>query len=236
MADFLNLDILFEDNHLIVLNKPAGILVQGDITGKKTLLQEAKEYIKVKYQKAGNVFLAIVHRLDRPVSGVIVFARNSKSAGRLSEAFRERKVEKIYLALVKGIFREKRGILKDYIYWNEPERKAKIVSEGSLGKEAVTFYEVIDEDKNISLVKLVPHTGRKHQLRVQLSKIGHPILGDEKYGGGKIFKDKIFLHCYKLTLPHPVKKENMEFKAKVPDFWKDFWRYDINDKEIPSPL
>ncbi len=222
MSNLINLKIIYEDNHLLVVDKPAGILVQGDITGKITLLQIAKEYIKEKYKKLGNVFLAIVHRLDKPVSGVVIFARNSKSARRLSELFRERKVKKIYLALCEGIFKEKSGILEGYVFWDESSRRAKIIQSNLIGKEAKTYYEVVNEYKGISLVKLVPESGRKHQLRVQLASIGHPVLSDEKYGGKKIFKDKIFLHCHKIIISHPVKKENMSFEADIPDYWRKF--------------
>lgn len=223
MADFLSLKVIYEDNHLLVVDKPAGILVQGDITRNVTLLWVAKEYIKEKYKKPGNVFLAIVHRLDRPVSGVVIFARNSKSAGRLSEAFRERKVKKEYLAICKGNFSKMKGIIRGYLIWDEKRRKA-VISRDLVGKEAVTYYEVLEEFGKYSLVKLLPETGRKHQLRVHLSSMGHPIVGDEKYGGGRLFKDKILLHCYKMIVPHPVKRESIEFKAEIPDFWKEFLR------------
>ncbi|MCX7721163.1 MAG: RluA family pseudouridine synthase [Dictyoglomus thermophilum] len=226
MADFLNLEVIYEDNHLLVVNKPAGILVQGDITKSTTLLEISKAYIKEKYKKPGNVFLAIVHRLDKPVSGVVVFARNSKSAGRLSEAFRERKVEKEYIALCKGIFKVKKGTISESLLWVEKERKAR-VSQDDKSKNAITHYEVLEEFKNLSLVRLIPETGRKHQLRAHLSYIGHPILGDEKYGGGRIFKDRIFLHCKKMAVPHPVRKDIMEFEAKIPDFWSEFLKVEI---------
>lgn len=223
MADFLSLKVIYEDNHLLVVDKPAGILVQGDITRNVTLLWLAKEYIKEKYKKPGNVFLAIVHRLDKPVSGVVIFARNSKSAGRLSEAFRERKVKKEYLAICKGNFSKTKGMIRGYLIWDEKRRKA-VISRDLVGKEAVTYYEVLEEFGKYSLVKLLPETGRKHQLRVHLSSMGHPIVGDEKYGGGRLFKDKILLHCYKMIVPHPVKRESIEFKAEIPDFWKEFLR------------
>ncbi len=226
MADFLSLEVIYEDNHLLVVNKPAGILVQGDITKSITLLEISKAYIKEKYQKPGNVFLAIVHRLDKPVSGVVIFARNSKSAGRLSEAFRERRVEKEYLAICKGIFKIKKGTIDESLFWDERERKAKI-SANSESRSAITHYEVLEEFRNLSLVKLIPETGRKHQLRAHISYIGHPILGDEKYGGGRLFKDKIFLHCRKMLVPHPVRKENMEFEAEIPDFWSEFLKIKI---------
>jgi len=224
MEDFLKLNIIYEDNHLLVVNKPSGILVQGDITKRITLLELAKKYIKIKYNKKGEVFLAIVHRLDRPVSGVVIFGRNSKSASRLSQFFRERKVEKIYLALCHGILKEKEGVLKDYLTWDDKRRKAKIISEkDNMGKESITYYEVLYEHKGISLIKLLPQTGRKHQLRIQLAKIGHPILGDIKYGGRKINNDIIFLHCYSIKIPHPVKKTEMEFKAILPSFWREIY-------------
>jgi len=226
VADLLRPEIIYEDNHLLVVNKPAGVLVQGDITKSTTLLEISKAYIKEKYQKAGNVFLAIVHRLDKPVSGVVIFARNSKSAGRLSEAFRERKVEKEYLAICEGIFKIKKGTINESLFWDERERKAKISNKAE-SRVAITHYEVLEEFKNLSLVRLIPETGRKHQLRAHLSYIGHPILGDEKYGGVRIFKDKIFLHCRRMRIPHPVKKEIMEFKTEVPNFWSEFLKIKI---------
>jgi len=154
---------------------------------------------------------------------VVIFARNSKSAGRLSEAFRERKVKKEYLAICKGNFSKMKGMIRGYLIWDEKRRKA-VISRDLVGKEAVTYYEVLEEFGKYSLVKLLPETGRKHQLRVHLSSMGHPIVGDEKYGGGRLFKDKILLHCYKMIVPHPVKRESIEFKAEIPDFWKEFLR------------
>ncbi|MGB9857007.1 MAG: RluA family pseudouridine synthase [Dictyoglomaceae bacterium] len=213
-----NLKIIYEDNHLLVVEKPAGILVQGDATKRVTLLEIAKAYIKEKYKKPGNVFLGIVHRLDKNVSGVLVFARNSKSASRLSQAFREQRVEKIYLAISEGKTSLKEGTWENYIFWDEKNRKALIFEKEIPGsKKAVTYFKVLRKEKGLILWELNPKTGRKHQLRAELSYIGCPILGDKKYGSKeKFFNNHIALHCFKIKFKHPVRDEVMEFKIDPP--------------------
>ncbi|PMQ02438.1 MAG: RNA pseudouridine synthase [Dictyoglomus sp. NZ13-RE01] len=213
-----NLKVIYEDNHLLVVEKPAGILVQGDSTRKITLLEIAKSYIKEKYKKPGNVFLGIVHRLDKNVSGVLVFARNSKSAGRLSQAFREHMVEKVYIALTEGNTTLKEGIWENYIFWDERNKKAVVFeNEVTYSKKAITYFKVIEKRKELILWKLSPKTGRKHQLRAELSHIGCPIVGDVKYGSKVRFvENAIALHCYKIKFKHPVRDEIMEFKMDPP--------------------
>lgn len=200
--------ILYEDNHIIVVVKEANIPVQEDASKDKDLLTILKEYVKEKYNKPGNVYLGLVHRLDRPVSGILVFARTSKAASRLSEEVRTHKIEKRYLAVVHGILEKKEGTLVDYL--KKTENGTTIVSEN--GKEARLDYRVLEENKheNLSLVEINLHTGRHHQIRVQFAHIGHPLYGDQRYG----YQDKkqIALHAYYLRFVHPTKKESMTFQ------------------------
>lgn len=202
------LNILYEDNHVIVVVKEVNIPTQEDASKDKDLLSMVKDYIKEKYQKPGNVYLGLVHRLDRPVSGILVFARTSKAASRLSEEVRTHKIEKRYLAVVHGILEQKEGTLIDYL--KKGEDGTTIVSED--GKEAKLDYKVLEEDKreNLSLVEINLHTGRHHQIRVQFAHIGHPLYGDQRYG----YQDKkqIALHAYYLRFVHPTKKESMTFQ------------------------
>lgn len=230
MAKILNFDIniIYEDNHIIVVEKSPGILVQGDSTKRITLLEIAKKYIKEKYKKPGNVFLGIVHRLDRLTSGIVVFARTSKSAKRLSESFRKHEVKKFYLAICEGKIEKEEGILRNWVYWDKEKHKTQVFNNiKPNSKEASTYYKVLYKDKNLSLVILSPETGRKHQLRAQLSHIGYPILGDKKYGSKRnFFKDYIALHCFELKFEHPIKREIMEFKMNPPSFWNKFFPID----------
>ena len=200
--------ILYEDNHIIVVVKEANIPVQEDASKDKDLLTILKEYVKEKYNKPGNVYLGLVHRLDRPVSGILVFARTSKAASRLSEEVRTHRMEKRYLAVVHGILEQKEGTLKDYL--KKREDGTTVVSKD--GKEATLDYKVLEEDKreNLSLVEINLHTGRHHQIRVQFAHIGHPLYGDQRYG----YQDKkqIALHAYYLQFVHPTKKESMTFQ------------------------
>ena len=209
--------LLYEDNHLLVLTKPGGVLVQGDATGDETLLALAKAYLKEKYQKPGNVYLGLVHRLDRVTSGVLVFARTSKAAGRLSQAFREGRIEKLYLALVEG-HPPQRGRLEDRLSWDHRRRKAYL---SPAGKKAILELEAVKREERLSLLLVRPKTGRKHQIRAQLAAAGFPILGDLKYGSRKKVAQgrAILLHAYSLTLPHPVRREKMTFKAPPPPYW-----------------
>ena len=208
------LKVIFEDNHIIVVEKPPNIPSQSDKTGNLDMLTIVKNYIKEKYNKPGNVYLGLVHRLDRPVGGVMIFAKTSKSASRLSNQVREKVFKKEYLAVVDGKFENKRGTLVNYLYKDERNNISKVVSkEKKNAKEAKLDYEVIkyNEVKNLSLLKINLHTGRHHQIRVQLSNFNHSIFGDQKYGTRGKGK-QIALWAYKLTIEHPISKEKMEFE------------------------
>lgn len=208
------LKVLYEDNHIIVVVKPVNIPSQGDKTGDVDMLTIIKEYIKEKYNKPGNVYLGLVHRLDRPVGGVMVFAKTSKAAARLSEQVRNKELKKQYLVIVNGKLPEKKGMLEDYLLKNEKNNMSKVVNKDTKNaKLAVLEYEVLkyDKDLNLSVLKVNLHTGRHHQIRVQLSSRNHSIYGDQKYGGRGHGK-QICLWAYKLTIKHPITKEEMEFK------------------------
>ena len=212
--DKKELKILFEDNHIIVVEKLPNIPSQSDKTGDIDMLTLVKEYIREKYNKPGNVYLGLVHRLDRPVGGIMIFAKTSKAASRLSNQVREKKFKKVYLAVVDGKFENKNGKLIDYLYKDERNNISKVVKkEKKNAKEAKLDYEVIkyDEIKNLSLVKIDLHTGRHHQIRVQLSNFGHSIFGDQKYGTRGKGK-QIELWAYKLIIEHPITNEKIVFK------------------------
>ena len=216
------LEVLYEDNHIIVVVKPCNVLSQADSTGDLDLLTMVKQYVKVKYNKPGNVYIGLVHRLDRPVGGVMVFARSSKAASRLSQMIKERQLNKNYLAIVRGLLDKKEGELTDYLL--KEENGNTIVSTKDKGKLARLKYKVLEEDKNnnLSLVKIELLTGRHHQIRVQFSSRGHSLYGDQRYG----VKDnkQIALWAYELEFMHPVKKELMHFTHLPPknDAWKNF--------------
>lgn len=211
------MNIIYEDNHIIVSVKPAGVLSQADSTGAPDMLSLLKEYIKVKYNKPGNVYLGLVHRLDRPVSGVMVFARTSKAASRLSEQIRTHKVNKIYHAVVNGTLPEKKGTLVSYILKDSKENKVTVYDREVPGsKYAELDYEVVSAKDNMTLVKVFLKTGRSHQIRSQFAHIGHPLLGDVKYGKGEKDVD-LALFCSEMSIDHPVKGERMTFEADLPD-------------------
>ncbi len=209
-----NLKILYEDNHIIVVEKIPNIPSQADKTGDIDMLTLIKDYIKEKYNKPGNVYLGLVHRLDRPVGGVMVFAKTSKAASRLSEEVRNKTFEKKYLAVVDGKIEKEKGSLEDYLYKDERNNMSKVVTPTKKNaKLAKLDYEVIvyDEAKKLTLVKVNLHTGRHHQIRVQLSNFGHSIFGDQKYGTRGQGK-QIALWAYELKIVHPTTKEEMIFK------------------------
>ena len=206
--------VIYEDNHIIVVEKKPNIPSQADKTGDIDMLTLVKDYIKKKYNKPGNVYLGLVHRLDRPVGGVMVFAKTSKAASRLSDQVRQKAFKKEYLAVVDGKIEDKVGTLEDYLYKDERNNISKVVNKGKKNaKFAKLDYDVIkyDEVKNLSLVKVNLHTGRHHQIRVQLSNFGHSIFGDQKYGTRGKGK-QIALWAYKLTIEHPITKEKMTFE------------------------
>lgn len=211
--------ILYEDNHLIAVFKPARVPVQSDQSKDVSLLELVKAYLKAKYLKPGNVFLGMVHRLDRPVSGVVVFARTSKAAGRLSEVFRTRKVKKIYHALVEGKV-EGEGRLENHIEKNEVGNTVSIKpSKTKDSKQAVLEYGVIRQRDQNTLLEIELLTGRKHQIRAQLAHIGHPIMGDKKYGATTSYREgEIALTAIRLEFPHPVKDEMVKVELEDDGF------------------
>ena len=215
------LKVLYEDNHLLVVNKPAMLPTMGVDSSRPSLLSIAKEYIREKYSKPGNVYLGIVSRLDAPVTGVVLMARTSKAARRLSEAFRDRHVEKVYWAVVDGIPAEQEGTLEHYIRKDERHRKVHVTHSKSEGAQLAKLrYKLLRECNEKSLLEVHLETGRKHQIRVQLSKMGYPILGDVKYGSEAMFPEGIALHAVSTQVIHPVRDETMQFKADIPASWR----------------
>ena len=219
-----NLQVLYEDNHIIVVNKRVGDIVQGDKTGDKPLSEVVKEYIKDKFGKPGDVFLGVVHRLDRPTTGIVVFARTSKALTRLNELFKNRETQKTYWAVVKNRPAQDAGTLVHYLRRNEKSNTSKAhLKEVPDSKLASLDYKVIRELNSYYALEINLHTGRHHQIRSQLSAIGSPIKGDLKYGFDRSNPDGgIHLHARKLSFIHPVKKEPLEITAPVPDdvIWK----------------
>lgn len=224
-SDPQNLRILYEDNHLIIVNKRSGDIVQGDSTGDTPLVDIVKQYIKVKYNKPGNVFLGLVHRLDRPTSGIVVMARTSKALTRMTKIFKDRKVQKTYWAISKNKPDELQNKLIHFLKKNEAKNKAELRNrEFSGSKRAELSYQLIGSQKELHLLEVKPVTGRQHQIRVQLSSINCPILGDLKYGyKGKSFDGAIFLHARSLEFVHPTTKEPMKIDAPAPNILE--WNY-----------
>lgn len=214
----LALSVIYEDNHILVVNKTAGLLVQGDKTGDKSLLDLAKKYIKDKYQKPGEVFLGLVHRLDRPTTGVIVLARTSKALSRLSQQFKERIPKKIYRAVVSGT-PEPKATLEHYLRKNSSKNKSFHYPKNTPNtKTAILHYRSVKQLKSYHVLDIELETGRHHQIRAQLAAVGLHIKGDLKYGAKRPNKNgSIHLHARSLTLIHPTKKEEMTFLAPTPD-------------------
>jgi len=219
-------DVLYEDNHLLVLNKAAGQLVQGDKTGDEPLVESGKAYLKHKYQKPGAVFLGVVHRLDRPVSGVIVFARTSKALSRMNKLFQSRDVEKTYWAVTDRPPPQPEGTL---VNWLRKDEKRNItqayLQDKHDTKKAELTYRVLKKEGRQYLLEVKPLTGRSHQIRVQLATMGCPIVGDLKYGYGHPHSDQnISLHARRLSFVHPVRREPVTFLSPLPDkpYWLDF--------------
>jgi 23S rRNA pseudouridine1911/1915/1917 synthase len=215
------LQVLYEDNHLLAVYKPAGVLSQGDETGDPTLLDAAKAWLKHKYAKPGNVYLGLVHRLDRPVAGVLLFAKTSKAAGRLSAEFRSGRVEKVYRAVVEGTPDPAERTLTGSVLKDEETKRSRLVEAGTAGaREAELHYRVLGTEKGVSLLEVVPKTGRSHQIRVQLAGIGHPILGDVKYGASAPLPGgEIALYARALSFRHPTRDETVEIAAGPPPLW-----------------
>ncbi len=215
------MQILHEDNHLLVVVKPVGLATMGLGEGEETLLTRARDYVKKKYDKPGNVYLGVVSRLDVPVSGVVVFARTSKAAARLNDQFRDRTATKTYLALVEGTIEPPEADCVDRIQEDERHRKVWITRD-LIGKESKLSYRRLQRFPSCSLIVVRLETGRKHQIRVQLAHRNFPILGDRKYGARIEFPDGIALHAWKLALRHPIGGELLEFVAPIPTTWKKF--------------
>lgn len=217
--------IVFEDNHLLVINKKAGQLVQGDKTGDLSLLDLIKNFIKVRDQKPGNVFLGLVHRIDRPTSGLVIYAKTSKALSRLTQMVKNREIKKTYWAVVPKTEIPKKQRLINYLQKNEKNNKATVFPKATEGaKEAILNYELIKTLDNFQLLEVDLETGRHHQIRAQLAKIGVPIKGDLKYGSARSNPDGgIHLHARALEFIHPVTKENIKITATVPQndaVWK----------------
>ncbi len=230
--------VLYEDNHCLAVAKPGGLLTQGVPEGPPTLEAQAREYLKVKYHKTGRVYLGIPHRLDRPVSGVVLFARSTKAAQRLAEQFRERKVAKCYLALVEagidGSTPPEEGEWRDWLRKVGDESRSEVVGEGEAGaREAVLKFRRLKMHEEGILLRLEPLTGRMHQLRVQAATRGWPIRGDVQYGARSAFgpaaemaRDRLIaLHGWSLTFLHPIRYEPVTVTAPLPEYW-DGWARD----------
>jgi 23S rRNA pseudouridine1911/1915/1917 synthase len=215
MKPYDSASILFCDNHILLASKPAGLLTQPDDSGDESLESFAKEWVKRQFQREGNVFLHCIHRLDRPVSGIVLFARSSKALSRLNEQSRQMEIQRLYLAEVEGILPQKIGKLDHYLIHGD--HRAIIGKEGDKeAKHARLTYEVLHYMPHSTLVRVELETGRYHQIRAQFSAIGHPIAGDKKYGSksgdGKIIR----LHCAKISFEHPVTKELLTFESPTP--------------------
>lgn len=225
MSKAIHIDVIYEDNHLIAVNKPAGVLVHSDKTGDDTLTDAIKRYIKIKYEKPGDVFLGVIHRLDRPVSGVVVFARTSKGLSRMNKIFQDRKVKKTYLAIVNKIPDDLSGTLTHYLYKDGTKNVARVHQSDKRGaKLSELSYTYKEGLSGYHLLEINPKTGRPHQIRIQLSSMGTPIVGDLKYGYESPTVDQsICLHCESLEFIHPVKKEPIKLYAPMPR--KQYWDF-----------
>lgn len=214
--------VIFEDNHLLVVNKPAQLPTMGVAEAESSLYRWAARYLKRKYNKPGNVYVGVVSRLDSFVTGVIVLARTSKAASRLSDQIRRKQVGKRYVALIPSGLRPADGVLEDYLYKDETSHRMRVVKDHQSvekSKLARLSYQTILEKQRLQAIQIELETGRKHQIRVQLENAGHPIVGDRKYGSDQRFASGIALHCFQLTFAHPTKKTLQSFYAPPPDVW-----------------
>ena len=232
----MHLQVLYEDNHVIAVVKPAGVLSQGDQTGKSSIFDAVKKYLKEKYSKPGNVFLGLVHRLDKPVSGIILFAKTSKGASRLSEQFRNHTIQKTYHAIVVGNLKQKQGDLKEKVskisffaegFANKTDKEIlEAVKKATKTRAAEVYYEVVSSNGKYSLLKVLPKTGRFHQIRIQMAEMGHPILGDHEYSKKKsdIWKDKngIALCASGLSFKSATGDKVIDLKIDLPKDWGQY--------------
>ncbi len=224
------LDILYEDNHCLAVVKPAGCLSTHYQGKEETLDRTVKAYLKEKHQKPGNVFLGIVHRLDRPVSGVLLFARTSKAADRLAEQFRQGSVEKVYWAIVEGEVARSAGTLEDWLKKDRVAGRVEVVEPPTAGaRQALLHFQRRGEHGGLTWLEVRPQTGRTHQLRVQLAHNGHPIFGDAKYGSVHTFGRAIALHARSLTFLHPVRYEPITLTADIPRPWRGRFAYVLRE-------
>ena len=224
MSDVLH--ILFEDNHCLAVAKPAPLLTQGVPPGIPTLEAMVKAYLKERYHKPGNVYLGIPHRLDRPVSGVLLFARTSKAAARLAQQFREGSIDKIYWTVVEGEVNKPAGTLEAWLRKNDKMRRVEVVPPQTSGSlQALLHFTRKNIHDGLTWLELRPQTGRRHQLRVQLAHDGHPIYGDAKYGSIHTFGNAIALHARSLTFLHPIRFEPITLSAELPRPWRGRFAY-----------
>lgn len=216
MEELQKINIIYEDNHLLVVEKPVNIPVCEDSSHDLDLLTMLKRYIKDKYNKPGNVYLGLVHRLDRPVGGIMVFAKTSKASSRLSKQVQEHKMDKVYYAVIDGKI-DNDGEMVDYLYKDEKNNMSYVTDKDN-GKEAKLKYRRIgyNKDNNYSLVEVLLYTGRSHQIRVQFASRGYPLVGDQKYGKIRDNKTNIALFSHKLSFNHPTTKERLEFNLDIP--------------------
>jgi 23S rRNA pseudouridine1911/1915/1917 synthase len=223
----MTIEVLYEDNHCLAVNKPAGLLSQGDRTGDHSMVDQAREYLKARYRKPGNVYVGLVHRLDRPTSGVVLLARTSKAASRLADQFRSGAIEKTYWAIVQGQPEPAEGVWADVLDKDPRQNRVRVVDlRQGAGQEARVAYRVLDSGRGMSKLELRPTTGRSHQLRVQLAYRGLPIIGDRKYGSAHVLEAgdghrRIALHARRLAFRHPTRQEVISVEAPVPADWPE---------------
>lgn len=233
-----NIKVLYEDNHIIAVLKPAGVLTQGDGSGDESLFDMVKDYLKEKYQKPGNVFLGLVHRLDKPVSGIVLFAKTSKGASRLSEQFREHTIQKTYHAIVLGKLKNEKGELKEKInkisffaegFTNKTDEELLAeIKKATKTRTAELSYELVKSNGQYSLIKILPKTGRFHQIRVQMAEMGNPILGDQKYGAvyskDNVWqtRDSIALCATAISFKSATGEKQIDLQIDFPEDWKKF--------------
>ncbi|MDZ4852217.1 MAG: RluA family pseudouridine synthase [Pirellulaceae bacterium] len=216
----MRLPVLYEDNHLLVVNKPSGWIVQGASPNDTSLIVEAAEYLRAKYQKPGKVYVGVVSRLDRVVTGVLPLARTSKAAARMSEQFRERSVEKVYWAVVTGEPSSTNPRLHHWLARDEKRAKTYRCDPSVPGAvEASLVFRILESWEHLHLIEIQLETGRKHQIRAQLEAVGCPVVGDRKYGSSMTWHDSIALHCRRISLVHPTLKSKFSWQAPLPNNW-----------------
>ncbi len=218
----MSIEVLYEDNHLLAFNKPAGLPTMGAVRGESTLVEYARQYLRRKYDKPGNVYIGVVHRLDAVATGLVLMARTSKAAARLSRSFQQREVQKTYVAIVAGKVRPLRGRWCDWVVKDESQRRMRVVQrDWPQAAQASLRYRVCGTSRRgaTSVLEIDLETGRKHQIRLQAAHQGHPVLGDTKYGSRQPFPQGIALHAHRLALIHPVRREPLQLTAPVPRYW-----------------